>query len=256
LNFAASEAYKLLRTNLIFSASFDTECRIIGVTSALRGEGKSTTSLNLAYSLAEGGNKTLFIEADMRIPVVAEVLQIPKEPGLSHLLAGLNDLKEAVKFSGLVDNLAVITAGEIPPNPSEMLSSKRMEQVVEVLSKSFDYIIVDLPPVTAVSDALAVSRLLSGMLVVVRRDYCDQHALAETIRQMELMDVKVLGFVFNGGNSLKSKYKRYSYKYKKSYKYAYGYGYGYGKRPKKIMEVPEEYDVNEIPSYKDSDGKE
>ncbi len=227
LSFAASEAYKLLRTNLMFSMSDENECKVVGVTSALRGEGKSTTSLNLAYSLAESGKKTLLIEADMRIPVVAAVLKLDAPVGLSHILAGLGDLNNAVRRTEMSRNLSVLPAGEIPPNPSEMLSSKRMEQVIEILSKAFDYIVIDLPPINAVSDGLAVSKLLSGMIMVVRQDYCDQHSLAEAIRQMEFLKVKLLGFVLNGAGSQN---KRYRYggqnKYKKYYKSGYGYGYG------------------------------
>lgn len=235
LNFAASEAYKLLRTNVMFSMSDESECKVIGVTSALRGEGKSTTSMNLAYSLAESGKKTILIEADMRIPVVASVLGIHPVPGLSNILAGLGNLNSAVRQTDMFENFSVLPAGEIPPNPSEMLSSKRMQQVIETLSQSFDYIIVDLPPINAVSDGLTVSSLLSGMILVVRQDYCDQYALAEAVRQLEFLDAKLLGFVFNdSGSSGKgyrygsgNKYKKY---YKKYYKSGYGYGYGYGHR--------------------------
>lgn len=226
LSFAASEAYKLLRTNLMFSMSDESACKVIGITSALRGEGKSTTSMNLAYSLAENGKKTLLIEADMRIPVVASVLRMEASPGLSHILAGLGDLKSAVRRTELSKNLSVLPAGEIPPNPSEMLSSRRMQLVIETLSKAFEYIIIDLPPINAVSDGLAVSKLLSGMIMVVRQDYCDQHALAEAMRQMEFLKVKVLGFVLNGTDSETNRY-RYGRggKYRQYYKSGYGYGH-------------------------------
>lgn len=225
LNFAASEAYKLLRTNLMFSMSDESECKVIGVTSALRGEGKSTTSMNLSYSLAEGGKKVLLVEADMRIPVVSSVLQIASAPGLSHVLAGLSNLNDAIRNSGLNQNFSVLPAGEIPPNPSEMLSSRRMQQVVEALSKAYDYIVIDLPPINAVSDGLAVSALLSGMILVVRQDYCDQHALAEAMRQLEFLKVKLLGFVLNGAESEKKNYRHYK-KYK-NYRYGYNSNYGY-----------------------------
>lgn len=227
LNFAAAEAYKLLRTNLVFSMSDESDCKIIGVTSALRGEGKSTTAINLAYTLAETRKKVLLIEADMRIPVAAKTLRINGSPGLSNVLAGLNQLNEVVQGPVLLNTLFVIPAGEIPPNPSEMLSSVRMEQSLEVLSKTFDYIIVDLPPVNAVSDSLTVSKLLSGMVVVVRQNYCDQHSLAEAMRQMEFLKVKVLGFVMNGAESAEARYKKYGH----NYQYKRGYEYGYRQEP-------------------------
>lgn len=223
LGFAASEAYKLLRTNLIFSLTDEAECKVIGVTSALRGEGKSTCSINLAYSLAESGKRVLLMEADMRIPVLAATLHLEDKPGLSHVLAGISSLNEAVMESSLHPGMLVLTAGEIPPNPSELLSSKRMEQVIEALAPAFEYIIVDLPPVNAVSDGLAVSKLMTGMIVVVRQDYSNQVSLAEAMRRMELLDVKLLGFVLNDAEPPEKRYKKYGYKYTNG-------KYGYGKR--------------------------
>ncbi len=223
LNFAAAEAYKLLRTNLMFSISDEKACKVIGVTSALRGEGKSTTSMNVSYSLAEAGKKVLLIEADMRLPVIASAMEITRAPGLSHAIAGINEIPEAIHPSGIIENLDVIPAGEIPPNPSEMLSSKRMEKLVETLSEQYDYIIIDLPPVSVVSDSLAVARLLSGMVVVVRLNYCDKHALNDSIRQLQYTNVKILGFVLNDSESSAAHYKKYKSKFKKIYKYGYDY---------------------------------
>lgn len=227
LSFGASEAYKLLRTNLIFSMADENECKIIGVTSALRGEGKSTTSINLAYTLAQSAKSVLLIEGDMRLPDVASTLGMGDATGLSHVLAGIKPLDEAVHQTMLIRNMSVIPAGEIPPNPSELLSSRRMEQVLEALSSAFEYIIIDLPPVNAVSDSLAISGLLSGMVVVVRQDYCDQQSLAEAMRRMELLQIKVLGFVLNGAEAAGKRYKKYGRSY---YRQGYGYTYGYGQK--------------------------
>ena len=234
LGFGASEAYKLLRTNLIFSMADEAECKVIGMTSALRGEGKSTSAINLAYSLAESGKHVLLLEADMRIPVLAAVLRLEEKPGLSHVLAGISSLNDAVRESTLHPGMFVLTAGEIPPNPAELLSSKRMEQVIEALVPAFEYIIIDLPPINAVSDGLAISKLLTGMIVVVRQNYCDQSSLAEAMRRMELLEVKLMGFVLNAAETTEKRYKKYGYKYKSSkygYEHGYAYGYGYGKRP-------------------------
>ena len=223
LSFGASEAYKLLRINLAFSMADADQCRVIGVTSAQRGEGKSTTSINLAYTLAQSGKRILLLEADMRIPVLESVFHLKKAPGLSQVLAGMTPLQETIYEVPMLQNVSILPAGEIPPNPSELLSSKKMEAILKALTSVFEYIIIDLPPVNAVSDSLAVSRLLSGMVMVVRQDYCDQQALAEAMQHMELLDVKVLGFVFNCAE------KRYK-KYGKGGYYAQGYGYGYGKK--------------------------
>lgn len=227
LSFAASEAYKLLRTNLSFTIPDEASCKVIGVTSSIRGEGKSTTSINLAYTFAQTGKKVLLIEGDLRIPVIAKALSVESVPGLAHVLANIGSVNDAIKKSEVLPKLYVMPAGEIPPNPSELLSSKRMSVVIETLSKIFDYIILDLPPVTAVSDALAVSNLLSGTIVVVRKDYCDKRALSETMRLLNLSGVKVLGFVFNDADSFKGRYGRYKEKNYKKYKSYYGYKKNY-----------------------------
>lgn len=224
LSFAASEAYKLLRTNLMFSIPGEKECKVIGVTSSVRGEGKSTTALNLAYALAEADKKVLLIEMDLRLPTIAKKLSINKSPGLSNLLVGLNKTGEVIQQPKLHSNLYIITSGDIPPNPSELISSERMKATVEVMSKSFDYIIMDLPPVNAVSDALAVSKMTDGMIMIVRQKYSNQRELKEAMRQLEIVEANILGFVFtNDETKDAAKYR----KYKKYRKYGYGNGCGY-----------------------------
>ena len=209
LNFAAAEAYKLLRANLTFSLPDEQKCRVVGVTSAVRGEGKSTTSINLAYTLAETGKRVLLVEADMRRPQLAHRLAIDAAPGLSNLLAGLCREKDVVQDVGLLENMKVITSGDVPPNPSELLGSERMSTVVETLARSFDFIIFDLPPVNAVSDGLVVSRFIQGMIVVVRQDYSDRQGLSAALRQLEYMHIKVLGFVMTHSSISGGRYGRY-----------------------------------------------
>lgn len=227
LSFAASEAYKLLRTNLMFSIPGEKDCKIIGVTSSVRGEGKSTTSLNLSYTLAEADKKVLLIEMDLRLPIVAKRLSINKSPGLSNLLVGLNKTGEVLQRSGIHSNLYVITSGDLPPNPSELISSEKMAATVAVMSKSFDYIIMDLPPVNAVSDALAVSKMTDGMIMIVRNKYSNQRELKEAMRQLEIVEANILGFVLTHDDTRDAaKYRKYK-KYRK-YGYESGYGYGYG----------------------------
>lgn len=223
LNFAAAEAYKLLRTNLMFALPNNNECRVIGITSALRGEGKSTTSVNLAYTIAQTGERVLMIEADMRLPNVAQRLALRPTLGLSDLLAGLCTREEVIQESGMLDNLRIIAAGSIPPNPMELLGSEQMTQQLAELKKEFDFIIFDLPPVNAVADGLVISRLVQGMVVVVRQDYGDRSSLSVAVRRLQYLNVKILGFVMT-----------YSHAEKKAYKYRkYGYGYGYGYYGKK-----------------------
>ena len=125
LSFAASEAYKLLRTNLLFSLP-EKGCHIIGVTSSVRGEGKSTTSINLSYTIAQSGKRVLLIDADMRIPSVAIKLDLNEAPGLSNLIAGMHSEGSCMRQSNQLENWYILPAGDIPPNPSELLGSERM----------------------------------------------------------------------------------------------------------------------------------
>ena len=225
LSFAASEAYKLLRTNLNFALPDEQQCRIVGVTSSVRGEGKSTTTMNLAYSIAETGKLVLVIEADMRLPTFSKRLGLNNAKGISNLLAGLCTGADVLQKSWLHRNLWVIPAGDIPPNPSELLGSEQMRITLEVLSKDFDYILLDLPPVTAVSDPLVVSKLVSGMVLVVRQNYSSRRFLTEAVRQLRFADAKLLGFVMTGANAPDEGRRRYYEKY--------GYSYGYGEESRK-----------------------
>lgn len=220
VSFAASEAYKLLRTKLQFSFAGDENCRVIGLSSALSGEGKSLTAINLAYTLSQLNKKVILIDCDMRRPTLAEKLGILKIPGLSNFLTGQCDLKDLLQECGLNGEekaFTVVTAGQNPPNPVELLSSTRMEAALIALRKYYDYVILDLPPVGEVTDAMAVAKKTDGMLLVVRQNYCDRIVLADAVRQFEFINSKILGVVMNctvesGRTYGKSYYRRY-YKY-------------------------------------------
>lgn len=215
LEFTATEQYKLLRTNLSFTLPADQKCAIIGVTSSMRGEGKSTTAVNLSYVLAENGKRVLLIDGDLRIPSIAKKMEIASTPGLTDLLMGFETQQMSVFKSKLLDNWYILPSGALPPNPSELLGSRRMESALQLLSEKFDYIIVDLPPVNIVSDALAISNLTSGMIVVIREDYTEKKELEHCFRQLKLSNVNVLGCVLNQAKSGSGTYS----KYKKNYKY-------------------------------------
>ena len=225
ISFAASEAYKLLRTKLDFSFAGEKACRIIGVSSALTGEGKSLSSVNLAYTLSQLNNRVLLIDCDMRRPSLAAKLPIQKAPGLSDFLAGQSHADNLIQNCGLKENeraFHVISAGRNPPNPMELLSSSRMEKMLARLRENYDYIILDLPPVGEVGDALAVAKMTDGMLLVVRQNYCNRLALGAAVRQFAFVDSRILGIVYNctdeGGNGYSRKYyKKYGKKYENSY---------------------------------------
>lgn len=213
LKFAATEQYKLLRTNLDFTLPEGEKCPIIGVTSANRGEGKSTTAVNLSYVLAEKGSKVLLIDGDLRIPSIAKKMEIDGSQGLTDLLMG-KGASMAEFQSAVLKNWFILPSGNIPPNPSELLGSRRMETVLNELREAFDYIIIDLPPVNIVSDALSISTLITGMVVVIRESYTEKKELERCFRQLKLSNVNILGCVMNvtrEGSSSYGKYKKYRY---------------------------------------------
>jgi capsular exopolysaccharide synthesis family protein len=156
----------------------------------------------------------------MRLPTLSGRLQLKPSPGLSNLLVGMNSVSEAFQiFSVPLEEkeikVNVMVSGDIPPNPSELLGSKRMESLMGVLRKHYDYIILDLPPVTMVTDALVASKLVDGIVVVVRSNHAVQGALAETIRQLKLVDARILGFAFNGSTDAGGGYYKGKGYYKK-----------------------------------------
>ncbi len=219
LEFTATEQYKLIRTNLDFTLPEDEKCPVIGVTSSIRGEGKSTTAVNLSYVFAEKGSKVLLIDADLRIPSIAKKLDIESSPGLADLLRGKGAQMSEFQ-SHLLSNWFVLPSGNIPPNPSELLGSSRMENILSKLKEIFDYIIIDLPPVNAVSDAVSISSLISGMIVVIREEYTEKKELERCFRQLKLSNVNVLGCVMNEAKNGSSSYSKYrKYRYYKYYRY-------------------------------------
>ncbi|MBQ9082546.1 MAG: CpsD/CapB family tyrosine-protein kinase [Clostridia bacterium] len=211
LAFTAVEQYKLIRANLDFTLPADEKCPVIGITSAMRGEGKSTTAVNLSYVFAEKGSRVLLIDGDLRRPSIAKKLDIDNTHGLTDLLRGKGARIEDFQ-SKRRDNWYVLPSGAIPPNPSELLGSDRMANVLRQLREMFDYIIIDLPPLNLVSDAISVSPLISGMIVVIREDHTEKKELEKCLRQLQMANVRVLGCVMNGVKTgSASKYARYKY---------------------------------------------
>ena len=229
LNFEGREAYNLLRTNLMFATKRnDRNARVIGITSSTHGEGKSLTVINLAYSIAESGRKVILVECDLRLPTLRKKLNLPRSTGLSNILAGINSEKATLHSDVLIKGLDFVQAGDIPPNPSELLGSKAFTNLIDTLADNYDVILLDLPPIGKVSDALVVSRCTDGLVIVVRNDYTNASELDYTLRQCELVDAKVLGFVYNGSGAKSKKYK-YGY----GNKYAYGYSASHNSNKKK-----------------------
>lgn len=201
----AEQAFCQLRDNIFYSlpANEDQSGRVIGLTSALNGEGKTATAVNLGASLAEAGKKVVVIETDMRHPDISQKLDVSAAPGLSDFLVHNDKNLAIIKHSGIHDNLFVIPAGNVSQNPTKLLCSARMDMLLKMLSKQFEYVIVDLPAICADSTAAAVSQIVEGMLFVVREGYSSKREVADAVAELKEADVKILGFVMNGLNLIK-----------------------------------------------------
>ena len=213
------EAYRALRTSLVFTSGGE-KTRVIAVTSAQPLEGKTTTACNLAMVLAFGGSRVLLIDADLRRPGVHKALKINNTVGLSHLLVGQARVREAIQRTS-DPNFCVMTAGRTPPNPSELLSSERMRQLIANLSEGpFDWVIIDTPPVLAVTDAVVITPMVSGTVFVLGAEMT-RRRLAERAVQMVLQTrPRVVGAVLNRVNFDRNKYyysRYYGYQYKSYY---------------------------------------
>lgn len=208
-NFAVQEAYKTLRTNIRFFLRNE-RCKRFCITSGAAGEGKSITLINLAISLAETGDKVLLIDADMRRPAMARLLVEKAAPGLSNVLAGLETCEDVIRKE-MYPNLDIMFSGDVPPNPSELLGSDKMQQLIEEMAEHYDYILMDTPPVNVVSDACIIANLLDGVLMLVRKDQSRKDDTKRAIDSLRLTGAKILGFVLNGVElNTKKSYRYYS----------------------------------------------
>ncbi len=238
ISFVASEAYKLLRTKLQFSFVDEVKCPVIGISSALAGEGKSLSSVNIAYTLSQLDKRVLLIDCDMRRPSLSTKLPISKTPGLSNYLTGFNDIFTVIQRCSLDEESSfdVISSGDNPPNPIELLSSTKMEKVLTQLRAAYDYIILDLPPVGEVSDAMVAAKQTDGILLVVRQDYCNTIALSAAVSQFEFIESRILGVVMNCVGESNGKYSGYGKGYYSKYsKYSKSYASAYARAHKKAQ---------------------
>ncbi|MFU8795206.1 MAG: polysaccharide biosynthesis tyrosine autokinase, partial [Dethiobacteria bacterium] len=192
----AAEAFRTIRTNIQF-ASVDKPVKVILVTGATPGSGKSTVAANLAITFAQGGGAVLLVDADLRRPAQQRFFELDSEPGLSNLVYNRDlGLAEVVQESGR-DNLTVITSGPIPPYPAEMLSSQRMRGLVESMAGQFEYVIFDSPPVLAVTDAVVLSNLVDGTLIVLDYGRIKRDEALHALKQLQMVQANVIGSVLN-----------------------------------------------------------
>ena len=183
--------------------------RIITVTSGKGGVGKTNISVNLAIAYAQIGKKVVLLDCDMRLPTVASKMQLQQNPGLSDLLVGEATAKDVIRHYS--DNLDVIPSGQIPPDPTGLLASDLMNRLIEKLKEAYDYVLIDLPPVTTVTDASILSRCIDGFLLVVRHETTQFKAVTEMFRLLDLSEAKILGFIYNDAPVETKKYYSHYY---------------------------------------------
>ncbi|CAN5517692.1 exopolysaccharide regulatory tyrosine autokinase VpsO [soil metagenome] len=192
-NFA--EAFRAIRTNVLFSAA-DEGARSLVITSTGPGEGKTMVAANLAIGFAQAGQRVILIDADMRRPRVHDMFGQPQEPGLSNLMVGHAVASSTIRKSG-VPGLWLLTAGRIPPNPAELLGSQRFREFIQLLSQHFDSVIIDSPPIMAVTDAAVAASAASGIVFVVGAEMTSRHAAGAAIEQLQNGHPRFLGAVLN-----------------------------------------------------------
>jgi tyrosine-protein kinase Etk/Wzc len=224
-----SEAYRTFRTNLQF-ARLDSPLKTILVTSSGPSEGKSTSVANLAITMAQMGTKTILIDSDLRRPVLHSIFNLQRTPGLTNYLAGNVPWKEIVQQTP-IENLSLLTCGVLPPNPSELLGSRKMKNLLEELKEKYDMILFDSPPVIAVTDAAVLSTLLDGVVLVSSSGSTSREALQRAITLLENVKGRLIGGVLNK-IKVESVYGSYHYYY-----YYHYYGGTKQKRKKKSDEL-------------------
>jgi len=218
-----SEAFRGLRTSLLLSQA-EHPPQVILVTSALPREGKTTAAVNLAVTLAQLGDRTLLMDSDLRKPGIRRALNLTagKEGGLSSYLAGVSSLDDVMIPHPAISNLTALTTGPVPPSPADLLSSHRMREGLQELRRRFKFIVIDSPPIMAATDAVILSALTDGVLLVVRSGNTPKEAFTRARDLLSAVKCRLLGVVLNAVDSSAPDYY-YSYRY---YPYAYGYGYG------------------------------
>ncbi|MQW22579.1 MULTISPECIES: polysaccharide biosynthesis tyrosine autokinase [unclassified Lactococcus] len=203
-----SEQYRTIRTTIDFKM-VDQGMKSFLVTSAEAAAGKSTTIANLAITFAQQGKRVLLIDADLRKPSVHMSFKIPNRSGLTNILTRQSTVEETLQGSPINENLAIITSGPIPPNPSELLSSAGMKNLIETMTQAFDIVLVDTPPLSAVTDAQIISGFVGGVVVVARAYQTKKESLAKTKKMLDQVQANIIGVVLHGVNTSDTAYYYY-----------------------------------------------
>lgn len=218
-DFDTVETFKSIRTNIRFSLPKSDGGKVICVTSSFPGEGKTTTVINLAITHAQMGAKVILVDCDLRKSTVHKYLKLKRQEGVTDIVCGFAELENAIQ-KNVQPNFDVLTAGEVPPNPAELLETDAFSELLEDLKAKYDYIFIDTPPAPIVTDTVLITRHCTGAIVVVKENVTTYDLLDETMATLKKASAKVIGVIMLGVTS-KEKKNRY-YKNKSSY-YTYGY---------------------------------
>lgn len=203
-----TESYKMFRTNLNYK-NIDQENKVILFTSTSSEEGKTTSIANTAISIAQTGKKVLLIECDLRKARIHELFNLPQGPGLTNLLADKKVLADVVQPMKDILNLHILTSGPLPPDPSEMLSSRTFEKIVEGAKAEYDMILIDAPPVLSVTDAAILSKLVDGVILIVAMKETKKEAVKKARKALLQVGANILGVLITKAEMKKSSYYYY-----------------------------------------------
>ncbi len=218
--FAIIESFKTLRSNVSYVLGAD-GCAVLAGTSIRKASGKTVVLSNLAVSYAQLGKKVLLIEADMRIPSFHKIFGMKRGNGLSEILAGIVPNYRSCLSKTAIPGLDIILSGQIPPNPSELLSTKRMKDLLDEAKKLYDIILIDLPPFSGLTDAAVLSPWVDGYIMITRIGHTSLSEIKYGLNDMKQVGMKVVGFVVNDVSMKSGRYSYYRYGYKRSYSYDY-----------------------------------
>lgn len=240
-SFQAKEAYKTLRTNIMFSLPKNDLSKVILFTSAGPGEGKTTTLINLAISFVELGKKIILLDCDLRKPKIHKYAKIPQKVGISNVLGGFAKAEDCIVKTDY--GFDCIVAGQIPPNPSELLDSTAMDDILNELKQKYEYILIDTPPINIVAETASMAAKADGTILLASQNNSTKPEFDRAISILKFSNAKILGFVLNNAKTSGNRYDKIIYNnpvfrkiirktkqgYSYYYSYSYGYGYSYGK---------------------------
>ena len=208
----------------MFSVPKHENGKVIVVTSASPGEGKTTTSINLALMFAQMGVKVLLVDCDLRKPRIHRYMGLKRGAGVSNIICGYTEIENAI-CRNVKENLDVITAGDIPPNPAELFENQSFADMIEQLQGEYEYIFIDTPPMTVVTDAVVIMKHCTGAILVARQGVTIKDLFASAVEEAKVANAKILGTIFHDSKEKQTKHYYYQ-RGKYGYKYKYNYRYG------------------------------